>query len=318
MRLRVSLSATVLLAASLWADARPDPGFIEHMVYDERLGAMVFVENSRPAGRLRLWRMEGSGWALIDADGPSVREIYAAAFDPRRRRLVIHGGMVADGADTMLGEVWEFDERGWTKPDAGPGLRDHHTMVDDPGRGRLVLFGGRISRDGLGDDTWEYDGRAWQRLDVPGPGGRAHVPMAYDAVRQRVLLFGGMDLQSRPRDDLWSWNGRAWERIAGAGPPARTHHRMAFDQRRGTLVMFGGLRGRTALGDTWLWDGTRWREAPAVSGGPSTRSGHVMAWDPTRNAVVMFGGGYYDFDARVSHRFDDLWQWNGQRWEQLR
>lgn len=319
MRLFIALAFVGSTAGGLAVQpAAPDSRSIGHMLFDDRLGALVFVEANRRTEGQRLWRMDGPGWRLIDAAGPSVRELEAVAYDAVRKRLVVHGGMVADGGDTSLADLWEFDGTRWSKPAAqGPGARDHHTMVYDIGRRRMVLFGGRVTRDRLGTDTWEYDGTTWLRFDVPGPGGRAHVPLAYDTGHQRVLLFGGMDQQHRATSDLWAWNGASWQQqVAGNGPPPRTHHRMAFDRRSGTLVVFGGLRGRAAYGDTWLWDGVRWTEAPAQEDGPAKRSGHVMAWDPARERVVMFGGG--DFDGKVSHHYDDLWSWTGRRWERIR
>jgi hypothetical protein len=309
-------SASLVLAVQS-AVAVPEPRAFEHMLFDDRLGTLVFVESSRKAGVQRLWRMEHARWALVDGSGPSVRELHAAAYDPVRRRLVMHGGMVADGGDTMLGDLWEFDGTRWSRPESqGPGHRDHHTMVFDPDRRRMVLFGGRVTKDRLGSDTWEYDGVSWRRFDVSGPGGRAHFPMAYDTVRKRVLLFGGMDERYTANSDLWAWDGRTWERLSAGGPPGRTHHRMAFDRRHGTLVLFGGQRGTTAFGDTWVWNGSAWSGIPTPADGPAKRGGHVMAWDPAREQVVMFGGGFYD--GKVSHHHDDLWAWNGRAWVRLR
>jgi hypothetical protein len=307
---------SLLTAALLGIAALPQSGTIEHLVFDARIGAMVIVESSREAGRQRIWRLDGGEWRLLDASGPPVRELEAATYDTARQRLIMHGGMVANGGDTSLAELWEFDGRAWSQPAAqGPGARDHHTMVYDPDRRRIVLFGGRVSREQLGIDTWEYDGTAWRRFEVPGPGGRAHFPMVYDTVRKRVLLFGGMDSESRARNDLWAWDGHAWTKLAEGGPPGRTHHRMAFDQRTGSLVVFGGQRGTAAFGDTWVWNGTTWTEVPASPDGPIKRGGHVMAWDPTRNQIIMLGGGY--FDGKTSHHHSDLWGWNGRRWEPL-
>lgn len=295
----------------------PRPGRVGHMLFDDGLGVLVFIESSREAGSQRLWRMQGAGWALLSGAGPRARELDAAAYDTARQRLVLQGGMVADGGDTSLNDLWEFDGTTWVRPEVqGPGARDHHTMAYDPDRRRLVLFGGRVTRDRLGADTWEYDGVAWRRFDGPGPGGRAHFPMAYDNARHRVLLFGGMNQQSRATADLWAWDGRAWQKLSEGGPPARTHHRMAFDRRTGTLVLFGGQLGTAAFGDTWVLDGTRWIERTPSSGGPLKRGGHVMAYDPTRERVVMFGGGY--FDGKVSHQHDDFWAWSGRAWERVR
>ncbi|PZR14921.1 MAG: hypothetical protein DI536_09050 [Archangium gephyra] len=51
---------------------------------------------------------------------------------------------------------------------------------------------------------------------------------------------------------------------------ARTQHAMA--PLGATLVLFGGLTN-TELGDTWVWDGTKWsRRTPAPRPSPATRT----------------------------------------------
>jgi len=52
--------------------------------------------------------------------------------------------------------------------------------------------------------------------------------------------------------------------------------------------MFGG-RGSSLLDDTWLFDGTTWREA-VLSPRPTARQSALMAWDPVGARVVLFGG----------------------------
>jgi len=289
-----------------------NPGRTDHMMFDARLGAMVIIEGPASATTLRLWKLDGLAWKLIDDAGPPVRELGAATFDAERKQIVLQGGMAGGGEP--IADFWRFDGRSWSAVSVtSPGARDHHAMTYDAARKCSVLYGGRVTTDRLGTDTWEWDGAMWRRFDGPGPGGRAHTPLAYDTVRGGVLLFGGMDQQNRAKNDLWSWDGREWNLLSDGGPPPRSHHRMAFDDRTGTLVVFGGQRGTSAFDDTWVWDGARWTEMKGP--GPERRGGHMMAYDPIRQRVLLFGGSY--FDGRVSHRHTDLWSWDGARWELL-
>src|SRR5690606_12563295 len=84
-----------------------------------------------------------------------------------------------------------FDGTTWRRLDApGPAARFAHEMVFDARRGRVVLFGGRGAT--ALDDTWEWDGARWQRVEgAATPAGRFTHALAYDAARGEVMLFGG-------------------------------------------------------------------------------------------------------------------------------
>ena len=43
-------------------------------------------------------------------------------------------------------------------------------------------------------------------------------------------------------------------------PSPRINATAAFDAARGSVVLFGGFGPYGSLDDTWVWDGSRWRE----------------------------------------------------------
>jgi len=74
-----------------------------------------------------------------------------------------------------------------------------------------------------------------------------------------------------------------------ARPGARNGHRMAYDAARTITLLFGGRDDADrSLGDTWGWDGVRWRKLS--SAGPGPRSWHTVTYDKEKKAVVLFGG----------------------------
>jgi hypothetical protein len=81
--------------------------------------------------------------------------------------------------------------------------------------------------------------------------------------------------------------------------------------------MFGGGKGNVSapeggLGDTWLWDGTRWLpQTPAAS--PPPRSFGAMAYEPNLHRIVLSGGGAANSDPFRS----DTWAWDGTTWTDL-
>jgi hypothetical protein len=85
---------------------------------------------------------------------------------------------------------------------------------------------------------------------------------------------------------------------------------MAYDAARGQVVLFGGdTRATGALGDTWILDGSGWRQVPGE--GPPPRSTHQMVYDSRRQRLVVFGG------ASGSEVLGDTWEFDGARWHQM-
>ncbi len=86
---------------------------------------------------------------------------------------------------------------------------------------------------------------------------------------------------------------------------------MAYDPTTQSVVMFGGDTGGAALGDTWSWDGSGWRELhPTVSPPPLT--GALMAYDPHTRSLVLTGGYTQAFGG--SPMESGTWTWDGGTW----
>lgn len=100
-----------------------------------------------------------------------------------------------------------------------------------------------------------------------------------------------------------------WERVAFQ-PNTAYGFTVGYDQVRREGVLFGGSAWNSygALGETWSWDGIRWRERhPATR--PTPRQKAAMAWDPNTQSLIMFGG-----TSDFLQHFNDTWQWSGSDW----
>jgi hypothetical protein len=92
-------------------------------------------------------------------------------------------------------------------------------------------------------------------------------------------------------------------------PSPRNSAALAYDGVRKQLVLFGGGAGDTGtLGDTWVWNGTSWRQQHPVSS-PPARAFAQMTFDAAHGVVLLFGGG-------PSVPLDDTWTWDGNNWTQ--
>lgn len=246
---------------------------------------------------------------LAPSGGPDARYTHGMVYDSRRDRVVLFGG--DNEGLARLGDTWEHDGAGWVRvepPASPPGrVNVNEAMVYDPLRGVTVLYGG-LGDGAYLDDTWEYDGRTWRRVDGDSPPARDAHAAAFDARRGVVVLFGGFG--SPPRDDTWIYDG-AWTRLdPPTSPPGRSQHSMAFDERRGVIVMHGGRDESGNLDDTWEFDGRTWnRAAPASL--PWPRHNHRLVYDPSRG-IVLFGGE--SLDGRL---LTDDWVYDGTAWRPL-
>ena len=172
--------------------------------------------------------------------------------------------------NVALPDTWIWDGIEWTQEqDAGPPARFDHKLAYDGVRDRFVLFGGvsvttysyttgggwfSSSTTNTGytftplNDTWEYDGAKWTRVQDIGPSPRRAHGMDYDGVS--VSLYGG--LGTTPFADTWAWHGTHWTQLQDIGPSPRSYLGLVNDNLRQRIVVFGGQNsGSLPLADTW-------------------------------------------------------------------
>ena len=195
------------------------------------------------------------------------------------------------------------------------------SIADDPMNGGVLLFGGFGHQLGVGvipmGGTWILHGAKW-KLTHPSiaPPARAGGAMAYDAATHAEVLFGGVaGFGKADYGDTWIWNGSTWtQEHPPTSPSPRTAALMAYDGATKTVVLFGGHPGFAPSGpgldDTWIWNGSNWKEAlPAAR--PTTAGSSAMAYDGTTRNLVLFSG------RSLAARYGDTWTWNGTTWTEL-
>jgi len=140
-----------------------------------------------------------TGWKKQDVShAPSPRAYHSMAYDSDRGKTVLFGG-VTDFSKAAFNETWEWNGNKWEKiktANSAAGLCDF-AMVYDNKRKRVVLFSGQpikadqdASRKDSGE-TWEWDGKIWQKLSGKGPSPRVQHRMAFDTKKAVALLYGG-------------------------------------------------------------------------------------------------------------------------------
>ena len=260
---------------------------------------------------------------LTSAQAP--RTDHALGFyDLRLRRVVLVGG-AGDPKEGDRDKVWSWSGTRWELvTDAGPPGRVNAGAAYDAGRGKAVVAGGsRKAMDGAAwqvvGDSWEEDRGGWKRIDDIAP--RDHQSLVEDS-RGGVLMYGGIPAaRSGPwPTDTWELQGGIWKRVSTEGPPGRGRAALTYDSKRRRVVLFGGVSAppgpnqpQTFFDDTWIWDGARWSQRSA-DGGPRGRYAHGMVFDERAGVVLLYGGSAAHRDAPLS----DMWQWDGERWIEIR
>jgi cysteine-rich repeat protein len=240
-------------------------------------------------------------WELADDDwtpaviGPVNRWRAGGAFDARRGRAVVVGGLPSDlFFDPIPEDTWELVDGAWRKTlssfPGGPPAGTYLNMVYDPERQMCISV---ASRPGPGDPTFGYDGATWRDLGATGPDTVGAHATAFDGDRGVLVLIAGGETSEL--------DSTGWTSVTTAGSPPGSAHAV-YDSERQKVVLLAAT--------TWEYDATvdppTWTDT-GLSGPPTISV--AMAYHQGR--VVLFGGG---LSTDVS---DDTWVYDGAAWTEL-
>lgn len=138
-----------------------------------------------PVGETWAWR--GGVWQRIQTGvEPARRWGAAAATDPTRGAIVLHGGYSLSGS---LDDTWEWDGASWSSVvTPSPYFRTSHAMTFDLVRRQVVMFGGS-ARD-YSQDTWVYGLAGVHEVYGTGCAGSLGVPALTPSPTSRPQLGG--------------------------------------------------------------------------------------------------------------------------------
>lgn len=276
----------------------PTPRAYAAMAFDAKRKKIV-LHGGRNSERVSLsdtWEWDGNRWQQVATAGPSGRDHHAIVFDEARGMIILFGGY---GESKVHGDTWQWDGRVWRQVNSqGPPPRAAFDMAYDADKRTIILYGG-LWLGGLYADIWEWDGKTWTALAAPYANATLdHHVAAYDAKRQQYLIFGGKNYRftAMGRTSILQ-NGQIKE-IARDGPAPRYNTAMVYDSRRELMIVFGGrIRDGEefiAYGDTWIWNGAKWREA-IKDESKSRREENLKA--EVLNAVAQFSAAFLEADA---------------------
>lgn len=267
-----------------------------------------------------------AGWDSLPLGvRPRARQMYAAALDTDRRRLVVSGGSAWQG-HPYLADTWELRLDGtpaW-EPVATTGTSAGevawHAGAYSPERRSLVHYGGIWTL--AQSQCYELalgDGR-WSRVDPPAPSpfpGRHGAWMFEDPLTRHTLMWFG---------ELWATGEppARYTPLASSGDPRALGY--VVDTRRRRLLALGGnlywsRDGR--LDQVWempLDEPRRWSRIEVPGPQPPGRMMFGIVYDARRDRVLVYGGIHYGSVAGwMVYAVGDLWELSldPPRWTKL-
>lgn len=281
-------------------------------------------------------------WTELSPTGgpPGVRTIHSAVFNSTNNRMIVFGGLNADGvahSGPLFNDVWVLENADglggpptWMQlsPTGGPpSARGYHSAVYDAANNRMMVFAGDPNVGSCGgavNDVWvltNADGTGgtpnWSQLSPTGgpPNLRQGPTAVYDAATNRMIVFGGNPNACIAfSNDVWvlqNANGLGgsptWTQLfpAGAPPPARAGHTAVYDAANNRMIVFGG---QIATGnDVWVLENANgvgtptWTQLSPTGGPPAIRFSHSAVYDSANNRMMVFGG------CCTSGRLNDVW-----------
>jgi hypothetical protein len=274
------------------------------------------------------WFYASGTWLTFsDVSRPGPRSLFTFTTDPVNNTIWMFGGV---DDFSIFSDFWRYDNGTWNQilVANGPVGCLTPTAAFDTDRSKLVV----VCADAA--TTYEWDGAEWKSFSglKTLPPFHRFASMAYDATLKKTVLFGGFD-STNYLDQTWLWDGATWTQQKNHPATARALASMWYDPTLKKTVIYGGIGRLTSTdriaryNDMWTFDGNGWTVLKPSGGTPGMRYGAQTAIDPRSNHVLLFGGLRVDtvppvppstVSDQVQVYANDMWEWNGSAWAQVR
>jgi|GEM_PF-2133734 len=291
------------------------------MAYDANRKVVVYFggnNGSVNTNTLREWN--GTSWVTKSPSGdkPAVREEGSMVYHEGRKTVILYGGR--DGS-IKYHDTWEWDGTVWKRLSPMnetaweyPLVKTDYAAAYDESRNVLILHGGMTSSSTVSNETWEWNGYSWKKLDPPTKPYRHGHTLVYDSFYHKLLMFGGMDdsIPSQYRNEVYEWSGTNWvlrTPLGGSIPNGRMYHSAIYDSVRNKMVIFGGQEtGAIKVRRLHEWDNATRIWSYRINSGPEPRIHAGLVYDPVKQRSILFGGTDYSSN---STGFGDTWEYSG-------
>jgi hypothetical protein len=282
------------------------------MTFDDNHGQVVLFGGDNPAPDT--WLLQSDRWVQAHpAQSPPAMGDALMATDAAT------GMILLVGTDQALGgpvQTWSWNGATWSHLGDLPtsaGLRDPVTLAPDADRGGFLLLTWESAPGTpgppVGTHTWKWaDGRWTLETAADLPVGGDRPVFASDPLRHQVVaVLGGLNASADQSAQTWVWRGQDWFLV---GPAGLTHYdpltaTASYNPLDGDVLLYMN----DARGETWDWDGFKWRLLDTASPAVDTyyRGAQIVADINGQRAVLIASGGR-------PNRFDTIWVFTGRGW----
>jgi len=238
----------------------PHARFAAGLVYDPANKVLVLYGGT--GGNNETWTWNGTNWKQMSPpESPPAWQYAAMTYDASRKTVLLYDGAGLCPCNA-IDQTWSWDGSTWTQvttpTDPNGTAVNPGTIAYDAATSQTVFVGTT--------GTWVLEAGGWRRLGGGGTAiqtsGAGYITFVItdDEARGRLLELG-------QNGDTWAWDGKVWTAVnPSVAPPPRAGEALAYDAIRRQVVLFGGgivdasTGVWTARTDTWVWDGTIWKQ----------------------------------------------------------
>ncbi len=253
----------------------------------------------------------------------SVRNAHSMVYDSGNSQVYLFGGA---NEKEVLSDLWVLGEHQWKKvlTKNQPSPRTFTSMAYDKQNNRIILFGGsrvlfgqKPSSQNLLNDTWQFRGGSWEKINTSSsPIPRVEASIVYDEHRKRIVLFGGYTIKNSEYlklGDTWEFYNENWHLVSEGGPSNRHGTSMIYDNKNKYVILFGGStvdkQYGKSKGETWIWSQEKWNKLEIEQ--PPGVFNASMIYDKDQEQLIRFGGW------NGKSRINETWLFNNNKWKQL-
>lgn len=136
------------------------------------------------------------------------------------------------------------------------------------------------------------------------PDGRTSGILTYHPPSKSMLLIDGYQIHPENNQNrVWSWDGKQWKQLEATGPVTKSLSSATLNTKTNEILVFGGIGKNgyeSKTGDTWIFDGSQWKEVKTNDIG--TRDHHRIVYADHLDAYVLYGG-------TMENRVNDTQTW---------
>jgi N-acetylneuraminic acid mutarotase len=305
---------------SEWQDLAPahapSARYFPGMAYDRDRDKVVLfggynynTDGKTIESRFDTWEFDGNDWSRVNENGPDVSKALLV-FDAARHETLLVG---VDKDFKAVMQRWDSASSSWKAitPSLLPACVNESQLVYRTETQRPFLSGGVCAGTDFLQDSYEWDGTTWVKLETSESTEVVNAAATYDTLRNQVVVFGGYPtFQTTPDSTTYVLRSLTWRGVATTAEPGpRSMPVFRRDPERDVTWLFGGLNEHSIgdvaeyLSDLWQYSDGAWVPRNVEASAPFGCVTPLGVLDTNRNVLVVVCNGSVPYE------------WNGETWK---